>query len=206
MDSVHAMNFQGITLHCFKMQEFTDLLLCSTYFSYLLFKGAKMSFSIPSLPRYLTGLSLVAVFSGIVYFTQQAMGISELDPYVCIIIGLFAGQFLGSFVSASNHSATSTTSSSSSATSTPGENKTIYVGNISYNANRKELEDLFSEYGDVHSVRIMTDKHTRKSRGYGFVEMDGDNIYKAIDALNGYEFKGRNLKINEATERSNKRG
>ena len=51
----------------------------------------------------------------------------------------------------------------------------------------------------------MTDKQTRKSRGYGFVEMNESSMNKAIAALNGYEFKGRNLKVNEATERSNKR-
>ena len=156
--------------------------------------GDQMLVSPPSFPQYVIGLIIVAAVSAILYFAQHLIGISQLEPVICLIIGLFAGQLLGSFVSRG----------SSQTSSEPEPIKTIYVGNIAYSANRHELEELFSQYGEVDSVRIMTDKQTRKSRGYGFVEMNESSIKKAIDALNGYQFKGRNLKVNEAAERSNR--
>ena len=64
--------------------------------------------------------------------------------------------------------------------------KSIYVGNLPFTANDTELRDLFSEYGEVHSVKLITDRETGKPRGFGFVEMDEAGASKAIQALNGY--------------------
>ena len=78
----------------------------------------------------------------------------------------------------------------------------IYVGNLSYNTQEKELEDLFRQYGEVASARIISDRETHRSKGFGFVEMpDQDAAQAAITALNGGEFMGRPLKVNEARER-----
>ncbi|MDH5326693.1 MAG: RNA-binding protein [Gammaproteobacteria bacterium] len=80
--------------------------------------------------------------------------------------------------------------------------KTIYVGNLSFNANRHDLTNLFKPYGAVHSSRIMIDRATRKSRGFGFVEMSATNADAAIAALDGIDFSGRNIRVNEATQQT----
>ncbi len=78
----------------------------------------------------------------------------------------------------------------------------IYVGNLSYNATDEGLKDLFSQYGEVVKATIITDKFTGKPRGFAFVEMaSSDEGQAAIDALNGKEFEGRTLNINEARAR-----
>ena len=79
--------------------------------------------------------------------------------------------------------------------------KTLYVGNLPYRANETSVRELFSEYGIVHSVRLMKDKHTGKRRGFGFVEMAANDLDSAIEALNDTEFQQRTLKVREAKER-----
>ena len=73
----------------------------------------------------------------------------------------------------------------------------IYVGNISWGMNDQDLENLFAEHGTVTSAKIITDRMTQRSRGFGFVEME-DGAEAAIDALNGAEVDGRNLVVNES--------
>lgn len=82
--------------------------------------------------------------------------------------------------------------------------KSIYVGNLSYGASEQEVNELFAQYGEVKSVRLIKDKETGKARGFGFVEMDANGADKAIEALEGKEFLGRNLKVNEAKPREPK--
>jgi len=78
---------------------------------------------------------------------------------------------------------------------------TLYVGNLPYRANEGVVRALFSEYGNVHSVRLMKDKHTGKRRGFGFVEMSAADANNAINKLNDSEFQQRTLKVREAKER-----
>ncbi len=75
----------------------------------------------------------------------------------------------------------------------------VYVGGLPYSTTDQQLNDLFAQYGAVASARIITDKFTGQSRGFGFVEMatEGD-AQKAITALNGTQFGGRTLTVNEA--------
>lgn len=79
--------------------------------------------------------------------------------------------------------------------------QSIFVGNLAFKASARALRELFEEYGEVHAVRLMTDRVTRRPRGYGFVEMNASDAKKAIEALNGTEFYGRELKVNVANER-----
>jgi RNA recognition motif-containing protein len=79
--------------------------------------------------------------------------------------------------------------------------KKIYVGNLSWSATEPELQDLFGAYGAVHSVAIITDRETGRSRGFGFVELDDGDADRAISELNGRDFGGRALRVNEAQER-----
>tara|TARA_B100000524_G_scaffold97333_1_gene46289 strand:- start:400 stop:645 length:246 start_codon:yes stop_codon:yes gene_type:complete len=73
----------------------------------------------------------------------------------------------------------------------------IYVGNISWGLSDQDLENVFAEYGTVTSAKIITDRMTNRSRGFGFVEMS-DGAEAAIEALNGTEVDGRELVVNES--------
>ncbi len=81
----------------------------------------------------------------------------------------------------------------------------IYVGNIAYSVDEQELGQIFSEYGEVSSAKIIIDRATGRSKGFGFVEMpnteEGQN---AIDNLEGKEISGRRLRVNEARPRENR--
>jgi RNA recognition motif-containing protein len=78
--------------------------------------------------------------------------------------------------------------------------KKLYVGNLEFKATEDELRQLFAQHGEVVSVKIISDIHTGRPRGFAFVEME--NADAAVTALNGQEFKGRPLKVNEARERT----
>ncbi|MHC4984074.1 MAG: RNA recognition motif domain-containing protein [Planctomycetota bacterium] len=80
--------------------------------------------------------------------------------------------------------------------------KNIYVGNLSFDVSVQDLQELFGQHGEVVSVNVITDRQTGRSRGFGFVEMGNDaEAEEAINALNGKEFAGRALKVNEAKPR-----
>lgn len=75
----------------------------------------------------------------------------------------------------------------------------LYIGNLSYQAKDSDLESLFAAHGEVVSARVMIDKNTGRSRGFGFVEMTNDaEGHAAIEACNGMAFLGRNITVNEA--------
>ena len=82
----------------------------------------------------------------------------------------------------------------------------IYVGNIPYSSSEDSLRSLFEQYGEVTSVTIVTDRYTGRSRGFGFVEMPNDDqAREAINSLNGHEFEGRELRVNESRPRPRRR-
>ena len=74
----------------------------------------------------------------------------------------------------------------------------MYVGNLSFQTTETDLDNLFAQVGEVESVRIITDRDTGRSRGFGFVEMSEENAAKAISQFNGTELDGRELTVNEA--------
>lgn len=77
--------------------------------------------------------------------------------------------------------------------------KKIYVANISFNVTEQDIKNLFSEYGEIVSVKIITDTYTGQSKGFGFIEMETENdAKKAISALNGKTFVGKILTVAEA--------
>lgn len=81
--------------------------------------------------------------------------------------------------------------------------KKLYVGNLSFSSSEDELRDLFEQHGKVSSVNVITDRETGRSRGFGFVEMDeASEADAAMEALDGRDFGGRNLRVNEAQERN----
>jgi|TARA_B110000438_G_scaffold282653_1_gene309904 RNA recognition motif-containing protein len=79
----------------------------------------------------------------------------------------------------------------------------LYVGNLPWTCSEEEIEALFAQYGEVRSARIITDRDSGRSKGFGFVEMnDKDGGNAAIEGLDGNDFSGRDLRVNEAKERS----
>ena len=75
----------------------------------------------------------------------------------------------------------------------------IYVGNLAYKTTDDDLRDLFSAHGEVTSARVVTDRISGQSKGFGFVEMpDRDSAQKAIEAINGQDCQGRALRVNES--------
>ncbi|HEX9731245.1 MAG TPA: RNA-binding protein [Thermoanaerobaculia bacterium] len=82
--------------------------------------------------------------------------------------------------------------------------KKIYVGNLPFSATEDEIRGLFAEFGTVESVSLVTDRDSGRPRGFGFVEMS-DGADEAIRALDQYEMGGRNLNVNEARPREDRR-
>jgi RNA recognition motif-containing protein len=79
--------------------------------------------------------------------------------------------------------------------------KKLYVGNLPWSVDDGELQALFAGLGTVHSARVISDRETGRSRGFGFVELDDDAAQKAIAELNGKDMGGRALRVNEANDR-----
>lgn len=78
----------------------------------------------------------------------------------------------------------------------------IYVGNLSYQTTEDELRDLFAEFGDVVSAKLIVDKFTAQSKGFGFVEMSNNSeAQKAMDDVNGRDINGRSVTVNQARPR-----
>ena len=83
----------------------------------------------------------------------------------------------------------------------------LYVGNLSFDVQNADLEEMFAPHGSVRSAQVITDRETGRSKGFGFVEMSADGeATLAIAALDGREFKGRSLTVNEAKPRENSGG
>ena len=85
--------------------------------------------------------------------------------------------------------------------------KKLYVGNLTYSITDSDLQELFSAYGGVLSAQVIIDRDTNRSKGFGFVEMETDEAAQdAIAALNGHNYDGRNLTVNEAKPREPRTG
>ena len=81
----------------------------------------------------------------------------------------------------------------------------IYVGNLAYEINQQDLNEVFSDYGDVKRIHIPKDRETGRVRGFAFVEMESEtNENKAIETLDGAEWMGREIKVNKARPRENR--
>ena len=84
--------------------------------------------------------------------------------------------------------------------------KKLYVGGLPYSVDEARLEEVFSAHGEVESAKVITDRMTGRSRGFGFVEMEDADAQKAMDALNGTDLDGRTLTVNEAKPREERSG
>ncbi len=82
--------------------------------------------------------------------------------------------------------------------------KKIYVGNLPFSVTEEELEGVFAQYGEVISVKLITDRDTGRPRGFGFVEMEDDGFEEAVSELDGSDLGGRQLKVSEARPRGDR--
>ena len=80
--------------------------------------------------------------------------------------------------------------------------KNIYVGNLPWSATEEDVRAAFEAFGEVISVKLVNDRETGRPRGFGFVEMEDQGALEAIESLDGSDFGGRNLKVNEARPRT----
>ncbi len=85
--------------------------------------------------------------------------------------------------------------------------KKLYVGNLAYSVTEDELTELFSPKGEVVSVKIISDHHSQRSKGFGFVEMSTkEGCDAVISAFNGYDLKGRPMRVNESVDKPQRKG
>lgn len=82
---------------------------------------------------------------------------------------------------------------------------TIYVGNLPFTTEEEEVRDLFAAHGEVYAVKMISDRETGQPRGFAFVDMNRESADQAIEALDGAELGGRNLRVNQAERRRQQR-
>jgi RNA recognition motif-containing protein len=82
----------------------------------------------------------------------------------------------------------------------------LYVGNLPWSATEDDIRELFATVGEVQSANLILDRETKRSRGFAFVEMSQEDAERAISQLNGKDFQGRDLRINEAQEKPRRSG
>jgi RNA recognition motif-containing protein len=138
----------------------------------------------------LLNVIIALVFAVIAFLIAESVLSSATSVAIFVFIASFISPLIGSQPSQNGDD--------------DGEVSTLYIGNLPYRANESAVRALFSEYGTVHSVRLMKDKHTGKRRGFGFVEMSASDSDNAISQLNDSEFQQRTLKVREAKERPEK--
>lgn len=138
----------------------------------------------------LINVIVALVFAAVAYFIADSM----LSGAASLAIFVFVASLVSSLINVQG----------SDSSNSSDDISTLYVGNLPYRANEGAVRALFSEYGNVQSVRLMKDKHTGKRRGFGFVEMSASDAGNAIKKLNDSEFQQRTLKVREAKERPEK--
>ena len=155
-----------------------------------------MKYQLPSLKTYMVGLLVLTGITVIASIVLPTIGIDNKNVVLAVMAGLVIGHFVGTSLTALPSKGIAGQSSIST------ELKTIYVGNLAFHTSKYDLYNLFKPYGKVHSSRIMFDKVTKKSRGFGFVEMNSADAEAAIEALDGKDFSGRSIRVNEANNQS----
>jgi len=160
-----------------------------------------MKYQLPSLKTYTVGLLVLVGIAILASLLLPTIGIDNKNVVLAVMAGLLVGHFVGtSLTTAPAAIAVNKTAMNNRLTS--NDITTLYVGNLAFHTSKYDLHNLFKEYGKVHSSRIMFDKVTRKSRGFGFVEMNSIDAQAAIEALDGMDFSGRSIRVNEANNQA----
>jgi len=149
-----------------------------------------MKFEVPSLGYFVKTIIIALLLAILSFVLYPYLALDNLSMQRVFSYAILTGAVIGSLITAVGIKLS-------------GENRTesIFVGNLAFKMPPNALRELFEQYGQVHGVRLMTDRVTRKPRGFGFVEMNRKQARAAIRALDGKEFFGRQLKVNIANER-----
>ena len=149
-----------------------------------------MKFEVPSLGYFVKTIIIALLLAILSFVLYPYLALDNLSMQRVFSYAILTGAVIGSLITAVGIKLS-------------GENRTesIFVGNLAFKAPPHALRELFEQYGQVHGIRLMTDRVTRKPRGFGFVEMNRKQARAAIRALDGTEFFGRQLKVNIANER-----
>lgn len=150
----------------------------------------------------MVGLPILIGIAIMASLLLPTIGIENRNVVLAIMAGLLIGHFIGTSFTAVP--AAFAISGQNHQHNHHNNNKitTLYVGNLAFHTSKYDLHNLFKQYGKVHSSRIMFDKVTRKSRGFGFVEMNSKDAEAAIEALDGIDFSGRSIRVNEANNQT----
>ena len=149
-----------------------------------------MKFEVPSLGYFVKTIIIALLLAILGFVLYPYLALDNLSMQRVFSYAILTGAVIGSLITGVGIKLS-------------GENRTesIFVGNLAFKMPPNALRELFEQYGQVHGVRLMTDRVTRKPRGFGFVEMNRKQARAAIRALDGTEFFGRQLKVNIANER-----
>lgn len=153
-----------------------------------------MILNLPSIRRYFIGFVIIFTLAVAIRFLAPESFLVSIGAFWTLVIGLFFGHVIGTVLSDNPEQIDDTEYDESGI-------QTLYVGNIAFKASQKELKHLFDQHGSVHSIRLMTDRVTRKPRGYGFIEVDAVDVDDVINALDGYKLFGRTLRVSQANDR-----
>ena len=149
-----------------------------------------MKFEVPSLGYFVKTIIIALLLAILGFVLYPYLALDNLSMQRVLSYAILTGAVIGSLITGVRIKLS-------------GENRSesIFVGNLAFKMPPNALRELFEQYGQVHAVRLMTDRVTRKPRGFGFVEMNRKEARAAIRALDGTEFFGRQLKVNIANER-----
>ncbi len=150
-----------------------------------------MKITFPTFRNIIKSIIIALVLSAASYFLFPYLNINELAPERLLAYSVLFGAFIGGILVFMSIDLSSLGASEVS----------VFVGNLAFKAGANDLRELFEDYGDVQSVRVMTDRATRRPKGFAFVEMDKKGAKAAIADLDGCEFFGRDIKVNYATRR-----
>ena len=145
---------------------------------------------LPSLRIIGLSLAVSFVIGTIGYFVLGSIDTTTYNTARHLTYILMAGTLLGAVVIQLIHAYQNRST----------EVVSLFIGNLPFRVSNQQLRQVFSEHGTVHNIRLMTDKLTKKPRGFGFVEMNKNHAKVAVKMLDGYEFMGRELKVNYANE------
>ncbi len=150
-----------------------------------------MKIALPTFKNIIKSIIVALILSAAGYFLFPYLNLNELAPARLLAYSVLVSSFIAGILVVMPMEFNLVGSKEVS----------VFVGNLAFKANAGDLRELFEEYGDVQGVRVMTDRATRRPKGFAFVEMDKKGAKAAIADLDGSEFFGRDIKVNFATRR-----
>ena len=150
-----------------------------------------MKIALPTFKNIIKAFVIASILSVIGYYLYPSFNLNELAPARLVAYSTLITAFIAGVLAVIPMEF-----------NLIGSNQvSVFIGNLAFKASANDLRDLFEEYGDIQSVRVMTDRATRRPKGFAFVEMDKKGAKAAIADLDGSEFFGRDIKVNFATRR-----